>query len=307
MSALPASKAPEPIVIAFIGLGVMGAPMAGHLARAGHRVRVFNRTASKAQDWMAAVGQVHDASVWGSPRLAAQGADMVISCVGADRDLREVALGEQGAYASLASGAVWVDHSTTSAEVAQELAAEGQPRGIAFIDAPVSGGNLGAINGTLTVMCGGDSTAFDRVKPVIQAYARAVTLLGPVGSGQRAKMVNQICVAGVLQGLSEALAFGEKAGLDMAAVLEVIRQGAAQSWQMEHRGPTMIQDRFDFGFAVDLMRKDLALCMQEARRVGARLPSTALIDQFYAEVQSLSQDGQSGGRWDTSSLIRLLR
>lgn len=298
----PVQQQPACLTIAFIGLGVMGAPMAGHLARAGHRVRVFNRTASKAQDWMDAVGQEHGASVWGSPRLAAQGADVVISCVGADRDLREVALGEQGAFASLGPGAVWIDHSTTSAEVAQELAGEGLPRGLAFIDAPVSGGNLGAINGTLTVMCGGEPTAFERAKPVIHAYARAVTLLGPVGAGQRAKMVNQICVAGVLQGLAEALAFGEKAGLDMAAVLEVIRHGAAQSWQMEHRGPTMIQDRFDFGFAVDLMRKDLGLCMQEARRVGARLPATALIDQFYAEVQA-----QDGGRWDTSSLIRLLR
>lgn len=302
MSATLDKAPPSPLTVAFIGLGVMGAPMAGHLARAGHRVRVFNRTASKAHDWMSAVGQEHDASVWGTPRLAAQGADVVVSCVGADRDLREVALGEQGAFPSLASGAVWVDHSTTSAEVAQELAAEGLPRGIGFVDAPVSGGNLGAINGTLTVMCGGETAAFERIKPVVHAYARAVTLLGPVGSGQRAKMVNQICVAGVLQGLSEALAFGEKAGLDMAAVLEVIRQGAAQSWQMEHRGPTMIQDRFDFGFAVDLMRKDLALCIQEARRVGARLPATALIDQFYAEVQS-----QDGGRLDTSSLIRLLR
>lgn len=302
MSASSVGRPPAPVTIAFVGLGVMGAPMAGHLARAGHRVRVFNRTASKATDWMNAVGHEHDASVWATPRLAAQGADVVISCISADRDLREVALGEQGAFESLAAGAVWIDHSTTSAEVAQELAAAGQPRGISFIDAPVSGGNLGAINGSLTVMCGGERAAFERVKPVIQAYARAVTLLGPVGAGQRAKMVNQICVAGVLQGLSEALAFGEKAGLDMAAVIDVIRQGAAQSWQMEHRGPTMVQDRFDFGFAVDLMRKDLNLCMQEARRVGARLPATALIDQFYAELQA-----QSGGRLDTSSLIKLLR
>lgn len=288
--------------VAFIGLGVMGAPMAGHLARAGHRVRVYNRTASKAQDWLAAVGQAQGASSWATPRLAAQGADVVISCVGADRDLHEVALGEHGGFQSLAPGAVWVDHSTTSAEVAQALAAEGQSRGIAFIDAPVSGGNLGAINGTLTVMCGGEPAAFERIQPVVHAYARAVTLLGPVGSGQRAKMVNQICVAGLLQGLAEALAFGEKAGLDMPAVLDVISQGAAQSWQMQHRGPTMLQDRFDFGFAVDLMRKDLALCLSEARRVGAQLPSTALIDQFYADVQT-----QGGGRWDTSSLIRRLR
>ncbi len=290
------------LTVAFIGLGVMGAPMAGHLARAGHRVRVYNRTASKAQDWLAAVGQEHGASSWATPRLAAQGADVVISCVSADHDLRDVALGDQGGFQSLAPGAVWVDHSTTSAEVAQTLAAEGQSRGIAFIDAPVSGGNLGAINGTLTVMCGGEATAFERIQPVVHAYARAVTLLGPVGSGQRAKMVNQICVAGLLQGLAEALAFGEKAGLDMPAVLDVISQGAAQSWQMQHRGPTMLQDRFDFGFAVDLMRKDLALCMSEARRIGAQLPATALIDQFYADVQT-----QGGGRSDTSSLIRRLR
>ena len=302
MSVIPPPKPAAPVTIAFLGLGVMGAPMAGHLARAGHRVRVFNRTASKAQDWLTAVGQEQGASSWPTPRLAAQGADVVISGVGADRDLREVALGEHGAFPSLGQGAVWVDHSTTSAEVAQELAVEGQARGIAFIDAPVSGGNLGAINGTLTVMCGGDAAAFERVKPVIHAYARAVTLLGPAGSGQRAKMVNHICVAGVLQGLAKSLAFREKAGLDMPAVLEVIRQGAAQSWQMEHRGPTMLQDRFDFGFAVDLMRKDLALCLHEARHIGARLPATALVDQFYAEVQSLD-----GGRWDTSSLIKLLR
>ncbi|MBI5333041.1 MAG: NAD(P)-dependent oxidoreductase [Burkholderiales bacterium] len=287
------------LTVAFIGLGVMGSPMAGHLARAGHKVRVYNRTGQKAQAWMEAVGQEHGASAHEEPAEAARGADVVISCIGGDHDLRAVvAAAEPG----LQAGAVWIDHSTTSAEVAAEIHARLGARGVAFVDAPVSGGNLGAVNGTLTVMCGGDADAFARVQPLIHTYARAVTLLGGPGSGQRAKMVNQICVAGLLQGLSEALAFGEKAGLDMAAVLDVISQGAAQSWQMQHRGPTMLEDRFDFGFAVDWMRKDLGLCLQEARRIGARLPATALIDQFYAELQ---QDG--GGRWDTSSLIRLLR
>jgi 3-hydroxyisobutyrate dehydrogenase-like beta-hydroxyacid dehydrogenase len=290
---------PSCSTVAFIGLGVMGAPMAGHLARAGHTVRVYNRTPHKAADWMQAVGQAHGASTHAESEAAARGADVVVSCIGGDDDLRSVVA---SARPGLRAGAVWIDHSTTSAEVAAEMHGQLAALGVAFIDAPVSGGNLGAINGTLTVMCGGTADAFERVKPLIHTYARAVTLLGGPGSGQRAKMVNQICVAGLLQGLSEALAFGEKAGLDMHAVLEVISQGAAQSWQMQHRGPTMLDDRFDFGFAVDWMRKDLGLCLQEARRIGARLPATALIDQFYAELQ---QDG--GGRWDTSSLIRLLR
>lgn len=302
MTAAAVKPSVAPLTVAFIGLGVMGAPMASHLARAGHRVRVYNRTAAKAEAWMAEVGREHGATCWQTPREAADGAQIVVSCVGGDDDLRSVVAGEQGALPALGKGCIWVDHSTTSAEVAQELHSLLGPLGISFIDAPVSGGNLGAINGTLTVMCGGDEAAFAQAGPVIHAYARAVTLLGPSGSGQRAKMVNQICVAGVLQGLAEALAFGQRAGLDMAAVIEVIRQGAAQSWQMEHRGPTMIRDQFDFGFAVDWMRKDLGLCLAEARRVGARLPGTALIDQFYAQVQE-----QGGGRWDTSSLIRLLK
>lgn len=287
------------LTVAFIGLGVMGSPMAGHLARAGHKVRVYNRTVHKAEAWMEAVGREHGASAHADPADAARGADVVVSCIGGDDDLRSVVA---AARPALQAGAVWVDHSTTSAEVAAEMHRLLAGQGAGFIDAPVSGGNLGAVNGTLTVMCGGDADTFARVQPLIHTYARAVTLLGGPGSGQRAKMVNQICVAGLLQGLSEALAFGEKAGLDMAAVLDVISQGAAQSWQMQHRGPTMLEDRFDFGFAVDWMRKDLGLCLQEARRIGARLPATALIDQFYAELQ---QDG--GGRWDTSSLIRLLR
>ncbi|HEX5312036.1 NAD(P)-dependent oxidoreductase [Aquabacterium sp.] len=284
--------------IAFIGLGTMGAPMAAHLARAGHAVTVYNRTAAKAQAWAAEFG----GRVALSPAEAAEGADLVITCVGNDDDLRQVCVGPDGAFQRMPAGAVLVDHTTTSAQVARELAQQASNQGLHFIDAPVSGGNLGAINGVLTVMCGGESDAFDRIRPVVMAYARAVTLLGEAGAGQLAKMVNQISVAGLLQGLAEALAFGQKAGLDMHKVLEVISQGAATSWQMQNRGPTMIDDRFDFGFAVDWMRKDLGLCLDEARRQGATLPTTALIDQFYADIQA-----QGGGRWDTSSLIRRLR
>lgn len=284
--------------VAFLGLGVMGYPMAGHLARAGHTVTVYNRTAAKATQWVAEYGGASAPT----PRQAAAGADAVFCCVGNDADLRSVTLGEPGAYAGMKPGAVFVDHTTASAAVARELSAAALERGLHFIDAPVSGGNLGAINGVLTVMCGGDAAAFESIRPVALAFAKAVTLLGPSGAGQLAKMVNQIAVAGVVQGLAEAIAFGEKAGLDMKAVLGVIGKGAAQSWQMDNRGPTMIEDRFDFGFAVDLMRKDLGLVFDEARRNGARLPVTALIDQFYADLQA-----QGGNRLDTSSLIKRLR
>ncbi|MEW6099913.1 MAG: NAD(P)-dependent oxidoreductase [Pseudomonadota bacterium] len=288
----------DPHTVAFIGLGVMGYPMAGHLARAGHRVTVYNRTTEKAARW----AEEHRGRYAATPREAAQGADIVFACVGNDDDLRSVTLGDAGAFAGMKAGAIFVDHTTASAEVARELAAAARERGLAFIDAPVSGGNVGAINGALTVMCGGEPAAFERMQPVAMAYSKAVTLLGGSGAGQLAKMVNQIAIAGLLQGLSEAIAFGLKAGLDMEAVLGVIGKGAAQSWQMDNRGPTMIKDQFDFGFAVDWMRKDLGLCLAEAKRNGARLPVTALVDQFYADVQA-----QGGGRWDTSSLIRRLR
>jgi len=284
--------------VAFIGLGVMGYPMAGHLVRAGHRVTVYNRNPAKAAQWVAEYGAARAPS----PRLAAEDADIVCACVGNDDDLRSVVLGDAGAYAGMRAGAIFVDHTTASAAVARELSGVAAPRGLHFIDAPVSGGNLGATHGTLTVMCGGDEAAFASAQPVVSAYARAVTLLGPSGAGQLAKMVNQIAIAGLLQGLSEAIAFGERAGLDMKAVLGVIGKGAAQSWQMDNRGPTMIERRFDFGFAVDWMRKDLGLVLDEARRNGAQLPVTALIDQFYAELQA---DG--GNRADTSSLIRRLK
>jgi len=287
-----------PHAVAFIGLGVMGYAMAGHLARAGHKVTVYNRTTAKAERWV----QEYGGTLAKTPAEAAQGADIVFACVGNDDDLRSVTTGEHGAFAAMKAGAIFVDHTTASANVARELSAIARKRGFAFVDAPVSGGNLGAINGVLTVMCGGDAAAFEKMKPVAMAYSKAVTLLGDSGAGQLAKMVNQICIAGLVQGLSEAIAFGQKAGLDMNAVLDVISKGAAQSWQMENRGPTMVRDEFDFGFAVDWMRKDLGLCLDEARRNGARLPVTALVDQFYAEVQAMG-----GGRWDTSSLIRRLR
>ena len=284
--------------VAFLGLGVMGHPMAGHLSRAGHQVTVYNRTRSKADAWVAEYGG-HAAS---TPREAVSGATLVFACVGNDQDLRSVVLGEQGAFSGMTSGAVFIDHTTASAAVARELSAAALPLGLKFIDAPVSGGNLGAINGALTVMCGGDAAAFARAQPVAMAYSKAVTLLGESGAGQLAKMVNQIAIAGLVQGLAEAIAFGEKAGLDMKAVLGVIGKGAAQSWQMDNRGPTMVEGRFDFGFAVDWMRKDLGLVLDEAQLNGARLPVTALVDQFYADVQAAG-----GRRWDTSSLITRLR
>ncbi|HSV70121.1 MAG TPA: NAD(P)-dependent oxidoreductase [Methylibium sp.] len=288
--------APQPV--AFLGLGVMGHPMAGHLAGAGHRVTVYNRTGAKAQAWV----QEHGGSAAPTPQAAAAGADIVFACVGNDADLRAVTLGADGAFQAMKPGAVFVDHTTASADIARELDAAARERGLFFIDAPVSGGNLGAINGLLTVMCGGDAAAFERIQPVAMAFSKAVTLLGPAGAGQLAKMVNQIAIAGLVQGLAEAIAFGQKAGLDMKAVLGVIGKGAAQSWQMDNRGPTMIDGQFDFGFAVDWMRKDLGLCLAEAQRNGARLPVTALVDQFYADVQAAG-----GNRLDTSSLIQRLR
>ncbi len=295
---MTAVMSPPPRRIAFIGLGVMGYPMAGHLAKAGHQVTVYNRSAAKAQAW----AQEHAGACAPTPAAAASGAEIVCCCVGADDDLRAVALGEPGAFGSMAAGAIFVDHTTASASVARELHVLARERGLHFVDAPVSGGQAGAVNGTLTVMCGGDPQPIEAVSPVIGAYARAVSRIGPSGAGQLAKMVNQICIAGMVQGLAEAIAFGQQSGLDMHGVLEVIGKGAAQSWQMDHRGGTMIDDRFDFGFAVDLMRKDLGLCLDEARRNGAKLPVTALVDQFYADIQALG-----GRRWDTSSLIRRLR
>ncbi len=288
--------------VAFLGLGVMGYPMAGHLARAGHQVTVYNRTAAKAQAWCAEFADAAGASHAATPREAAAHAEIVFCCVGNDDDLRGVVLGADGAFAGMAKGAIFVDHTTASASVARELSATAQAMGLAFVDAPVSGGQAGAQNGMLTVMCGGEAADFDNVKPAGMAFSRAFTLLGDAGAGQLAKMVNQICIAGLVQGLSEAIAFGQHAGLDMNAVLDVISKGAAQSWQMENRGKTMVADKFDFGFAVDWMRKDLGLVLDEAKRNGARLPVTALVDQFYADVQQLG-----GRRWDTSSLIKRLR
>ena len=288
-----------PHKVAFLGLGVMGYPMAGHLARAGHQVTVYNRSAAKAQAWLAECPG-HSSAL--TPREAAAGADIVFACVGNDDDLRSVVLGPDGAFAGMKPGAVFVDHTTASASVARELGNAAQQLGLHFIDAPVSGGQAGAVNGALTVMCGGDAAIFDQVKPVAMAFSRAFTLIGDAGAGQLAKMVNQICIAGLVQGLSEAIAFGQQAGLDMHQVLDVIGKGAAQSWQMDNRGKTMVDDQFNFGFAVDWMRKDLGLVLDEAKRNGARLPVTALVDQFYADVQQME-----GGRWDTSSLIKRLR
>ncbi|WP_341891548.1 NAD(P)-dependent oxidoreductase [Variovorax sp. YR752] len=286
--------------VAFLGLGVMGGPMAGHLAKAGHTVTVYNRTPTKSQAWVAEFGAPGRHAP--TPREAAAGADIVFCCVGNDDDLRSVVLGDDGALAGMKPGAVLVDHTTASADVARELSKAALARGLHFIDAPVSGGQAGAQNGALTVMCGGDAAVFERIKPVAMAFSRAVTLLGESGAGQLAKMVNQIAIAGLVQGLSEAIAFGQRAGLDMEAVLGVISKGAAQSWQMENRGKTMIAGKFDYGFAVDWMRKDLGLVLDEAKRNGARVPVTALVDQFYADVQ------QAGGRrWDTSSLIIRLK
>jgi len=292
--------------VAFLGLGVMGYPMAGHLANAGHAVTVYNRTASKSVAWCAyhirAGGKNTTLKHAETPRLAVQGAELVFCCVGNDDDLRSVTLGDDGAFAGMAAGSVFVDHTTASADVARELSAAAKALGLGFVDAPVSGGQAGAQNGLLTVMCGGDPADFEAARPVAMAFSKAVTHLGKSGAGQLAKMVNQICIAGLVQGLSEAIAFGEKAGLDMHQVLEVIAQGAAQSWQMDNRGKTMVAGQFEFGFAVDWMRKDLGLVLDEARRNGARLPVTALVDQFYADVQQMG-----GKRWDTSSLIKRLR
>ncbi|ARP89563.1 oxidoreductase [Bordetella genomosp. 9] len=290
--------ATSPQKVAFLGLGVMGFPMAGHLARAGHEVIIYNRTAAKAQEWVKEFGGKAAAT----PREAATDADIVFACVGNDDDLRSVVLGDNGAFAGMRQGSVFVDHTTASAQVARELYAEARQRGLQFVDAPVSGGQAGAVNGVLTVMCGGEPEVFERIKPVAQAFGRAVTLVGSPGAGQLAKMVNQICIAGIVQGLSEGIAFGQAAGLDMKLVLDVISKGAAQSWQMENRGGTMVDDKFDFGFAVDWMRKDLSLVLAEARNNGARVPLTALVDQFYGDVQKMG-----GGRWDTSSLIKRLR
>ena len=287
-----------PHTVAFLGMGVMGAPMAGHLARAGHTVTVYNRSAAKAQAWVKEYGGKSAST----PREAAAGAQIVFACVGNDDDLRSVVLGADGAFAGMARGALFVDHTTASAEVARELHAAARERGLDFVDAPVSGGQAGAVNGLLTVMCGGDAAAFERARPVAMAFSRAFTLIGPSGAGQLAKMVNQICIAGIVQGLSEGIHFGQSAGIDMKLVLDVIGKGAAQSWQMDNRGKTMVDDQFEFGFAVDWMRKDLGLCIDESRRNGASLPLTALVDQFYGDVQK-----QGGGRWDTSSLIRRLK
>ena len=295
------TKTYDPIAahtVAFLGLGVMGYPMAGHLARAGHRVTVYNRTAKKADQWVEEYGGKSART----PREAASGTQIVFACVGNDDDLRAVVLGADGALADMSRDAVFCDHTTASAAIARELYAAARAKGVHFIDAPVSGGQAGAVNGLLTVMCGGDAEPFARVQAVAMAMAKAVTLVGPSGAGQLAKMVNQISIAGLVQGLSEGIAFGQAAGLDMKLVLQVIGKGAAQSWQMDNRGSTMVDDKFDFGFAVDWMRKDLGLCLDEARRNGARLPVAALVDQFYADVQQMG-----GTRWDTSSLIRRLR
>jgi 3-hydroxyisobutyrate dehydrogenase len=284
--------------VAFLGLGVMGYPMAGHLkAKGGHDVTVYNRTAAKAEKW---VGQFGGRSA-ATPKQAAEGQDFVMACVGNDNDLREVTLGGNGAFAGMGKGAVFVDHTTASAEIARELYAEGKKRGFDVVDAPVSGGQAGADNGVLTVMCGGDAEPYARAEKVIAAYARMCKLIGGSGAGQLTKMVNQICIAGLVEGLAEGIHFAKKAGLDIEAVIQTISKGAAQSWQMENRYKTMNDGKFDFGFAVDWMRKDMAICLGEARRNGANLPVTALVDQFYAEVQKMG-----GKRWDTSSLIARL-
>jgi 3-hydroxyisobutyrate dehydrogenase-like beta-hydroxyacid dehydrogenase len=282
---------------AFIGLGVMGFPMAGHLKAKGHEMTVYNRTAARTEAWIAKHGGKHGST----PAEAARGAEFVFVCVGNDHDVRSVLYGSTGALAGVARGAVLVDHTTASAELAREIAEKAQGQGVHFLDAPVSGGQAGAEKGMLTVMVGGEGEAFDRTKPVIDSYARACVLMGGHGSGQLAKMVNQICIAGLLQGLSEGMNFAARAGLDGTKLIETISKGAAQSWQMENRALTMLAGKFDFGFAVDWMRKDLSICLAEAKRNGARLPATALVDQFYAQVQA-----RGGGRWDTSSLMHLL-
>lgn len=284
--------------VAFLGLGVMGFPMAGHLSAKGHQVTVYNRSPAKAEAWCAR----HGGASAPSPAAAAAGADFVMACVGNDDDLRSVCLGPEGAFAGMGRGAILVDHTTVSARVTRELHQAAAGRGLGFVDAPVSGGQAGAENGALSVMCGGGQAEYDAAEPVIAAYARICRRLGDSGAGQLAKMMNQICIAGLMQGLSEALAFGQKAGLDGAAVVEVISQGAAGSWQMANRHKTMLENRFDFGFAVDWMRKDLGICLDTADEIGASLPVTALVDQFYKDVQLMG-----GGRGDTSSLIRRLR
>ena len=283
--------------IAFLGLGVMGFPMAGHLAKAGHDVTVYNRTAAKAEAWAAK----HKGRAAATPAEAARGQDLVLACVGNDNDLRSVVMGDAGAFATMGKGAIFVDHTTASAEIARELDAEARRRGLGFVDAPVSGGQSGAENAQLGIMCGGDEATYARAEPVLKTYAKAITLIGPAGAGQLTKMVNQICIAGLVQGLSEGMNFAMRAGLDAEKVLSVITAGAAGSWQMNNRAKTMVADKFDFGFAVDWMRKDLGICLAEANRNKARLPVTALVDQFYAQVQA-----RGGGRWDTSSLYNLL-
>ena len=284
--------------IAYLGLGVMGYPMAGHLANNGYSVRVYNRTAAKADNWT----QSYKGDSALTPAAAANNADVVFACVGNDFDIEEVCCGKEGAFSAMKAGSVFVDHTTASASIARKLSKLAAQSGIHFIDAPVSGGQAGAENGVLTVMAGGDADSFEKVAPIMSSYGRAVTLMGPVGSGQLTKMVNQIAIAGLLQGLSEALNFATNVGLDEKLVLDVISKGAAQSWQMENRGTTMVDDKFDFGFAVEWMRKDLGICLDEANASGARLPVTALVDQFYAQVVAMG-----GARWDTSSLIKLLR
>ncbi len=284
--------------IAFLGLGVMGYPMAGHLQAAGHQVTVFNRTTAKAEAW----SQQHGGNWAATPRAAAEGADFVMACVGNDDDLRAVCLGDDGAFGGMASGSVFVDHTTVSAKVTRELYAAAQELGVSFVDAPISGGQAGAENGALSVMCGGDEDAYARAAPVVDAYARICRRIGGSGAGQMTKMCNQIAIAGLVQGLSEAMHFAEKAELDGRAVVEVISQGAAGSWQMSNRYETMIDDHFEHGFAVDWMRKDLGICLDAADETGASLPVTALVDQFYKDVQK-----QGGGRWDTSSLLKRLR
>jgi 3-hydroxyisobutyrate dehydrogenase len=283
--------------VAFLGLGVMGFPMAGHLVKAGHEVTVYNRTAKKAEEWVAK----HKGKKAATPAEAAKGADLVCACVGNDDDLRSIVYGDQGAFAGMGKGVTFVDHTTASAIVARELDEEAKKRGFGFLDAPVSGGQAGAENGQLTIMVGGDAATYAKAEPVIKVYAKAITHMGPAGNGQLTKMVNQICIAGLVQGLSEAVNFAKRAGLDTDKVLATISKGAAQSWQMENRWKTMAEGKFDFGFAVDWMRKDLAICLAESKNNKARLPTTALIDQFYAHVQA-----RGGGRWDTSSLMHLL-
>jgi len=283
--------------VAFLGLGVMGYPMAGYLSKAGHDVNVYNRTESKAGKWVGEYG----GTAMATPAAAAEGCDFVMACVGNDEDLRSVVLGEQGALAGMKKGAVFVDHTTASANVARELDALANEAGCGFVDAPVSGGQAGAENGALTIMCGGEQATFDQALPYMDHYAKAVKLMGPAGAGQLTKMVNQICIAGLVQGLSEGLHFAESAGLDGRAVIEAISKGAAQSWQMENRFETMLDRKFDYGFAVDWMRKDLGIALDEARSNNASLPVTALVDQFYSEVQKMG-----GGRWDTSSLLARL-